>query len=313
MIFKRNKITKKSIKQALDNLPMGIACFNKSGALVLCNRQMYNTAYSLLQRDLQYEKELAEALEPLTDSIFTAPDDRVWHFVVSNAVDDEGMEFTFYLAADATELYKKTQEFRQKNNELTDLIANMEQISKNVVAIAREEELLSLKMQVHANMGKSVLETHKFYQNGCDSAEKSELISHLKNTLSVLSGEIGQSDSSEPLEDLLDTARTIGASVVIDGEMPKNYNQLRLIVSAMRECLTNLIRHAKGDTLFVHIEQKNGLVRAEITNNGVVPKEEIVEGGGLNSLRISIEKSGGILRIESFPKFRMIVTINSDQ
>lgn len=313
MIFKRKRISKNSIKQALDNLPLGVCCFNKSGLLVLCNKQMYNIAYSLLQLDLQFETELAEALEPLSDSSFIAPDGRVWHFVVTDAVDDEGTEFTIYLSADATELYHKSQEYKQKNSELTELIANMEQISKNVVAIAREEEILSMKRKIHSQMGKIVLETHNFCQNGDNSPGKAELISHIRSTLSVLAGEVGQNDEIDPVENLLDTAKAIGAEIVIDGALPKEGEALQLIISAMQECLTNLISHANGDTLYVHIEQRNGIIHAEITNNGIVPAEEIVEGGGLGSLRVSIEKAGGIMKIESFPIFKLIVTINSDQ
>ena len=41
----------------------------------------------------------------------------------------------------------------------------------------------------------------------------------------------------------------------------------------------------------------------------VQPESEIVEGGGLSTLRRRVERSGGTMTVDSFPAFRLTVTI----
>lgn len=48
-----------------------------------------------------------------------------------------------------------------------------------------------------------------------------------------------------------------------------------------------------------------------VTNNGSVPAGEIREGSGLTSLRLMVEKAGGRMRVEAFPRFRLMIQINS--
>ena len=82
-----------------------------------------------------------------------------------------------------------------------------------------------------------------------------------------------------------------------------------MMIVAMRECLTNTVRHAEGTEMYVEIGTEKGEDRITITNNGRRPEKEITEGGGLSGLRHSMENMGGTLRIESVPEFRLIASL----
>ena len=48
---------------------------------------------------------------------------------------------------------------------------------------------------------------------------------------------------------------------------------------------------------------------AAITNDGLAPAGEVVEGGGLSALRRRIEGTGGAMQVESTPRFRLVITL----
>jgi two-component sensor histidine kinase len=81
------------------------------------------------------------------------------------------------------------------------------------------------------------------------------------------------------------------------------------IIAAIRECLTNAIRHAGGSRVFVTFTQDERTARAVITNDGSPPEGTIAEGGGLSTLRARVEKAGGTMEIRSRPFFELTVTV----
>ncbi len=301
----KTRIGRNSIKESFDNLETGLCYFNKSGLPILVNRTMDNLAFEIIGRDLQYEEEFAIAVQELPDKLFFSENGRIWKFDI-NRNPEYGTE---YIAADITGIYQDNLTLQKKNQELQKIHEAIEEIGKNYVAIAREEEILSMKMRIHGEMGKCVLNLQKYYQEGCPKDKRNSLIQELKNTVSLLKGEVGKTDTEEPLIELEKTAEAIGAKIHIQGEVPVEYEVRHLLVLSMRECLINAIRHAGGDTLFVTIEHHDDMCTTQITNNGQDPDEEIVEGGGLSSLRKKIERVNGSMQISSAPHFCLTVTI----
>jgi hypothetical protein len=51
----------------------------------------------------------------------------------------------------------------------------------------------------------------------------------------------------------------------------------------------------------------------EYTNDGLQPEGEISEGGGLSSLRQSVETAGGIMETDIYPKFILRLKIPSKE
>lgn len=315
-LFKRKSL-KSSIKEAFDNLPSGLCFFTEKGILVLCNYQMHRLVFALTGRDLQNITDLREALEDLPKSggakregdFILLPEGDAWHFTEKLVKDDEGRSYIQFLAVNGTDLHEKTKELKEKNTKLAEMAARMENINKNIAAIMKEEEILSMKMRVHNEVGICVLSTRKYYLEGCREKQKEELLALWQKTLGLLKNGICQEDEADLYQELLEAAAIAGAKIILTGHLPQGPLPSYLIICAIREALTNAIRHGRGDQLFVKIKEDDTTAIATITNNGDSPKGEITEGGGLSSLRTRIEKAGGTMTIACLPEFTLIVSV----
>jgi signal transduction histidine kinase len=65
--------------------------------------------------------------------------------------------------------------------------------------------------------------------------------------------------------------------------------------------MTNTIRHAEGDTLYVSVKGDTCI----FTNNGKSPVAEIKERGGLANLRRFAADAGWSVTLESLPEFKL--------
>ena len=61
--------------------------------------------------------------------------------------------------------------------------------------------------------------------------------------------------------------------------------------------------------LYITLEASAGGHTAHFRNDGSCPTKEIVEGGGLSSLRRKIEEAGGRMTVGSTPSFVLTVTL----
>ena len=73
--------------------------------------------------------------------------------------------------------------------------------------------------------------------------------------------------------------------------------------------MTNCIKHADGNEVYIRIAERNHCHDITITNNGRVPTGPIREGSGLSALRHSIESYGGEMHISHEPRFALLITI----
>ena len=91
--------------------------------------------------------------------------------------------------------------------------------------------------------------------------------------------------------------------------LPQDAARKKLVATAMHECITNTIRHAGGDELYINIVKENPMI-LEFTNNGKPPESKVrLTGGGLDMLRSMVRDYGGDVRVESSPVFKLIVEL----
>ncbi len=70
----------------------------------------------------------------------------------------------------------------------------------------------------------------------------------------------------------------------LEGRLPQESENKDIILKAAIEALNNAVRHAGGATeLNLTIKEVEEEYTIELTNNGILPKEEIIEGGGLSA------------------------------
>ena len=198
-----------------------------------------------------------------------------------------------------------------KNNaELQAMSVRMKRMLKNVTAIAREEEVLAMKMKVHDDIGRCIIATRRLL------AKKTPRTQDVRQTAEMWRASVRLLKNSDPadhqqemLAELKRKAADIGVGINIAGTMPQDGQAASLILSAMRECVTNTVRHAKGSEINVRIKTDRYGVCTVIKNNGDPPAEEITEGGGLADLRQKIESAAGMMQVTATPVFALTVTL----
>lgn len=73
--------------------------------------------------------------------------------------------------------------------------------------------------------------------------------------------------------------------------------------------MTNAVRHAGATELYVRLACDEKAAHAVITNDGAAPDGEVVEGGGLTSLRFRVEQCGGTIQVKCTPGFELAVSV----
>lgn len=321
--FRRERIGRASIKESLDNLPSGICFADQSGLVILSNRQMYRLCYTLMGMDLQHISELLDALEKpqagiqsvgADTNVYRFPEGKVWKFTQSSITDADGNAYTQVLAVDVTALYEKGDELEQENRRLEEVNARARNLYAQLDDIVREEENFAVKTHVHDEMGELLGLTRNMLTQRELPPERLKALGkrweHIGDTLGAVGKQDGDAfDSDKTLAELTERIAGIGVALHVRGEFPQKSGAAYLLTAAVRECAINTVRHAKGSEMTVELTKTPHSLIAAITNDGMAPAGEVVEGGGLSALRRRIEGTGGSMQVESTPRFRLVITL----
>lgn len=307
------------IKESFDNLPIAVCFFDSHGLVRLVNRSMLEISSILLKTEFQTLFELQSALSspPNKDVcvvdknalVLCFPNGRFLRFEEKEVFGKNNERYTQVTAADVTNLAMHQKELREENKRLADANRRVKQLYDNMAEIVREEEILSMKMRIHDDIGHSIISARK-------ALLANEDIDTIKNNASVWEKSIELLYHSNNMPDDFDDiayakerASALGITVFENGEFPSNNVSRRLFALAMRESVTNCARHAGGTEIYVTLKNEGNFFTERITNNGKAPEKEITEGGGLSALRKRIEKSGGKMQIQSLPFFELSVSL----
>jgi len=317
----RKSISHSSIKEAFDNLPTGVCFFNEAGLPVLCNLAMQRFSFSVCGRDVQFITDLenfhADDFIPAIGvqkdgKVFILEDGSAWQLEKRIFAHESGECYTQYIAADVTELYKKRVELTRENQQLRKVQADLKQLSANVVAVTREEEILNTKMRVHDEMGKCLLAAQKYLKEDSTESIPDSLTAAWQRAVSML-----KYSNDTPDEDMLlqirKTCEYVKLAFVQTGKLPKQERAAYLLTCAVRECVTNAVRYAQATELYAVFSENEAEATVTVTNNGKVPDRQIVEGGGLSTLRRRVERAGGTMDVQSFPMFQLTVTVPKEK
>lgn len=321
--FRRERIGRASIKESLDNLPSGICFADQSGLVILSNKQMYRLCYTLMGMDLQHISELLDALEKPQAGIrsvgadtndYRFPEGKVWKFTQSSITDADGNAYTQVLAVDVTALYEKGDELEQENRRLEEVNARARNLYAQLDDIVREEENFAVKTHVHDEMGELLGLTRNMLTQRELPPERLKALGkrweHIGDTLGAVGKQDGDAfDSDKTLAELTEGIAGIGVALHVRGEFPQKSGAAYLLTAAVRECAINTVRHAKGSEMTVELTKTPHSLIAAITNDGLAPAGEVVEGGGLGALRRRIEGAGGTMQVESTLRFRLVITL----
>ena len=313
-LFRKNTITRSSIKEGVDKISSGLCFYRQGGRVILANRRINELCFNIAGRDLQNAQKFwgllqngepvpgVERLQKGNQPVFRLEDGTVWTFSCRE------LSGIFQLsAADTTEIHAVTETLREKNKELEALNLRLRKYGENVDELTRAKERLETKSRIHSELGQALLASRRYLVGGSDEEEIP--LEQWRGSIAMLRKEAELRNSEKPLEMLQRISAATGISTQIAGTLPASEDVQKLFVEAAAEALTNAISHARAKTLFVTLTETELSYSASFRNDGTRPNGEITEGGGLGSLRKKLEREGGSMEIKSCPDFELLVTI----
>ena len=315
----KQTLSRDSVKEALDMLPSGICYFTSSGNVKLCNRQMDSLFRTISQSDLQTLAELQDALslcDTCSDVIqlspkrqtYLFPDGKAWHYRKTEVKASDGALYTEAVFSDVTELYHKNLELKAQIKRLKAISLELKWLSDNALILTREKEVLSAKTKLHDDMGAGLIAIRRILNHN-QTEEAANAIELFSRAVSAIKYDNDYLQGHSELDRFLQDARTIGIKVNLSGELPEQEKLRCVMILAMRECLTNSVRHAGSTSLHIMVEKTGSSISMQITNNGRPPETEIVPKGGLLNLYRHILDCGGTMEIQSKLVFVLTVVL----
>lgn len=321
------------IRKAIDLYPDGICFARLNGRVILTNQTMNSLCLSLTGHTVTNGADLWRELEDISrgkesgddagedsqsnsregqtfsagpereqacqEITHTFPDGRKWRFRRS-ILRMDGELVAQYEATDVTELTELQEQLRESNLRTEKMHRRQQELLKNIVQNNLDQELLSAKMHIHDEFGRLLILTKNAAQQPMKAGELQALRDSWLNAAANMENAAWtpDADQSSPREELVRTAGMIGCGIEFYGEEPKEREALLLLYAALREALTNAIRHGKANLLRVTIAEEKTAYAAAITDNGSGGRFPIQEGGGLKALRQRLEKEGASLEYE---------------
>lgn len=309
-------LTAMSVKEAMSVLPAGVCFYDETGRLLLMNERIGDECREITGMPLldgaafwsaMCEGNTADGIvcSREGDSVLVEKNDgrascykRIVHILDGKTVYElSGSDISREFA-----LKKKVEE---QNEELRKMNVRLRKYGETVTEVTKERETLAARVKVHDGMGSLILKTKRaILQEECD---KEALIGEWNGIVSLIYAPETEEDR---VDEMKKTAENVGVKILYTGvRPPRGSNAEKIFVNAVFECITNTARHADGDELSVTVSDDGEFFTARFRNNGRPPQAEIVEGGGLSSLRTMAEMAGGSMRIESAPRFLLTVRV----
>ncbi len=328
------KTSAKMIKKAIDSYP-GVICFSVlDGRVILVNEKMNQLVLELTGHTILNAKVAWKELTNFTNNgkatkldqswlpkeldnesthqrlFFRFSDNSIWRFELifldSNTIQIE--------AAKITELYRLSEELYENTIRLQEMQKRQKSLLDSIVEVNLNKEILAAKMHIHDELGHCLLATTKAITEDSLAENTDVLRENWKSTIRDFSDipTVWTVPDSALQSELLQVAELIGCKVIFLGEQPKSRKALQLLYAAIREALTNAVRHADATELMVKIEQDAQSYHIEISDNGGVIISKITEGNGLSALRQRLEQEGATLTVLCNNSVSLIVNIPFD-
>ena len=311
----KTQITGMSVKEAFDSLPSGLCYYLDGGRILMGNRSIEKfcadttgevliSGERLRRQVFSGELKAGCSFQMIGDTaVVTASDQTVWNITEQNII-YENQTVHLLQATEVTEFYQKTRLLQTTQARLSALNESLTRYNREIVALTAEKELLSARVHLHDEMGEDLLTIRNYLKNGGTEKDREAIETRLNRNLTFL--RTGQASMArDEYELMMETAERLNVAVMVHGTLPETEPVKHIVATALHECLTNTLRHARGNELTLSVENTADTYIITFTNNGEQPTKEIKEKGGLVSLRKLAENAGGSMMISVLPSFRV--------
>ena len=322
----RGRIDNRSLRYAIDNLPMGIAFYRGDGLLLLANDTIRSlckrvTGSGLVNAHVFHARllELASGTDANAgthaDEFVLTLGQEVWS-IRRKEVNPDGVSVYQLTAYETTELYEKERELSGQLAHLREAEERLRDYRNSVDALAGNEAWLSAKERIHDSLGQVLLSTRYYLTERDVLIGSGDLFAMWNKTIGELTNSVAAAPERENatsiIKPLEDAANALGARLVTEGSFPSDDIRItRLVLSCTRVCLINAVRHGAADEVTLAFDDTAGPgeVCFRIMNNGRRDADGVREGGGLKNMRANVEKEGGTVCYETDPRFAVVVRV----
>ena len=317
------------IREAINTYPDGICFASAGGRPILANRKINDVCYSLTGHTIVNAEHMWGELTNLkmtempsgmhdeksgdTEQILCRlPNGQVWQFQRRKLIIDSSPVIQ-YEASDVSDLYKYRTRLFENNRRAEELHKRQRILLQNIVQNNMEKELLSAKIRIHDDFGRLLVMTRNRIENGKAGEDDAELFRAWEDVIADMENASRRevAISASPENELLKIAEMIECHIDIVGDKPKERKTVLLFNAAIREALTNAVRHAHANRLNVETRYRENCFFVRISCNGQTDVTTVHERGGLSDLRRRLEQEGAELtmKIEDGVGVVMYVTI----
>ena len=289
----RRMLSGNSIQESTDKVPLGLCFYYPDGVPILINARMQRLAECVTGSAVTN----AEVFCRRVDGKTIEADGRYYRFCSAD-MDCNGGTVRRLWAMDITDLHRLAMALDAENAARKEINQRLRAYSRQVEELTREREVLKAKMDIHDKMGRMLLETKIFLEDG--NGDYTSIADRWYRTLTVFTTQFWREHTPADVQALEQMAAAMHLQLQMNG-MPEQ----AVFLEAVRECMTNAVRHAGAGAMYVQATPH----RIVITNNGKPPVRPITEGGGLTDLRQKVEQQGGTMTIESAPVFRLQIDL----
>lgn len=289
----RRMLSGNSIQESTDKVPLGLCFYYPDGVPILINARMQHLAERVTGSAITN----AEVFCRRVDGKTIEADGRYYRFCSAD-MDCNGGTVRRLWAMDITDLHRLAMALDAENAARKEINQRLRAYSRQVEKLTREREVLKAKMDIHDKMGRMLLETKIFLEDG--NGDYTSIANRWHRTLTVFTTRFWRERTPADVQALEQMAAAMHLQLQMNG-MPEQ----AVFLEAVRECMTNAVRHAGAGAMYVQATPH----RIVITNNGKPPERPITEGGGLSDLRQKVEQQGGTMTVESAPVFRLQIDL----
>mgnify|MGYP000863683566 CR=1 FL=1 len=309
-IIAKREITLDSIREALDNLPRGLCFSDEKGIPLLINRKMYQLAEEatgkLCRNAEEMWREILElegqkCIEPLYKgniSAFRWTDGNIWQFSRTELT-LQNQRYIQTTATDITRLYTLTEELEKNNSVLDKQYKRLKNLLNEIVQITQEEAILASKVKIHKELGECLLAARRYLILKQPDKDIFKFFEQWHEIITFMESKLKEEKktSDYAMRELIEAACALGCTITFEGGTQEDAGHYPILKNAIREAMTNAVRHAGANKLMVHMEIEEDTLYAIMKDNGNSSITSISEGSGLTALRSRIEKAGGNMEI----------------
>lgn len=314
---KKGSVTHLTIKEAVDNLPVGLAFYEDNGLVRLSNKEINRFASMISGHSLRNGREFWGGVTEkrniqrlLDNSLLVNLEDGTTYVLKKDEIRLKGRRICSLSLNDITEEYTLNQELEQKRAMVSELNLRLKELGNRISDMTMENEILKSKIGVHDRWGDCLMHARQYLEER-GNVTGEEVLSLWRRNLFQHEAATNEDNQKSRYEEILESARILGLQIRISGRLPEDEKLSPLILQAMTTCLSNTACHTDAANLFMDLQESPEKLRICFTDDGSAPVSEIQETGGLLNLRRSVEKWGGRMETECSPRFALTIELYS--